>query len=286
MSISLKETISRCSLGISRPTQVLPGMTSTTSILGTDNERARSLDKAVILLALTPGAGSISKRVMTGPGCTATTSTSIAKSASLISTNLDRASRASLEKPFSCGLGASSKRKAGNSASLGASNSWICFSLSIRSEISTFFITGSIRISVLPLASRTACFSLLAATTSWRCNLASSPAFFTCQISITATTRTWIQRTTYSVPIPVASITRNQEMPLNKVMPARKTANKIKVEPSKPIEPAIISLNHRPKIPPPPCGNWYSVVKKCILVKAQPMATVTKKPAQRMPISW
>jgi hypothetical protein len=48
-----------------------------------------------------PGAGSISKRVMTGPGCTATTSTSILKSASFFSTRRDIASRVSREKPWS-----------------------------------------------------------------------------------------------------------------------------------------------------------------------------------------
>ncbi len=66
--ISLSVTSSRCSLGISSPTTVLPGMTSTTSTLITDKDRARSRDSAVILLALTPGAGCNSKRVTTGPG--------------------------------------------------------------------------------------------------------------------------------------------------------------------------------------------------------------------------
>ena len=39
-------TISRCSFGISRPMQVLPGITSTTRKLTVDSDRARSLAKA------------------------------------------------------------------------------------------------------------------------------------------------------------------------------------------------------------------------------------------------
>ena len=79
--ISPSVTISRFSFGISRPMTDLPGITSTTRTLMVESARARSLESAVIWLALTPGAGRISKRVTTGPGCTATTSTSTPKSA-------------------------------------------------------------------------------------------------------------------------------------------------------------------------------------------------------------
>ena len=46
----------------------LPGITSTTRTLIADSERARSLERPVIWLTFTPGAGRISKRVTTGPG--------------------------------------------------------------------------------------------------------------------------------------------------------------------------------------------------------------------------
>ncbi|MNN37183.1 hypothetical protein D3C81_1511180 [compost metagenome] len=55
-------------LGISRPTTDLPGITSTTRTDFTDRPRAMSLSSELIWLTLMPGAGSISKRVMTGPG--------------------------------------------------------------------------------------------------------------------------------------------------------------------------------------------------------------------------
>src|ERR1700761_3302382 len=96
-TISPSVTVSRFSLAISRPMTLLPGMTSTTRTLNTDNARARSLARLVIWLAFTPGAGRNSKRVTTGPGCTATTSDSMPKSFSFISTRRDSASSASLD---------------------------------------------------------------------------------------------------------------------------------------------------------------------------------------------
>ena len=65
---SARKIISRWALGISKPMHDLPGITSTTRTLITDSERAKSLAKPEILLALIPGAGCSSKRVMTGPG--------------------------------------------------------------------------------------------------------------------------------------------------------------------------------------------------------------------------
>ena len=53
---------------ISRPMHDLPGMVSTTRIDTTDSARARSFTRFTIWLPLTPIAGSISKRVITGPG--------------------------------------------------------------------------------------------------------------------------------------------------------------------------------------------------------------------------
>ena len=72
-------------------------MISTTRTLIADSARARSLARLLIWLTLTPGAGRNSKRVITGPGCTATTSASTPKSRSFSSTRRDIASRASSE---------------------------------------------------------------------------------------------------------------------------------------------------------------------------------------------
>src|SRR5690606_18427504 len=59
-STSEKRTIWRFSLGISIPTVVLPGITSTTRTLVTARERARSLARLAMRLTLTPAAGWIS----------------------------------------------------------------------------------------------------------------------------------------------------------------------------------------------------------------------------------
>ena len=67
-SSSDRKIISRLVLGISRPITDLPGITSTTRTDFTDRPRAMSLSSELIWLTFTPGAGSISKRVMTGPG--------------------------------------------------------------------------------------------------------------------------------------------------------------------------------------------------------------------------
>ena len=51
----------------------------------------------------------------------------------------------------------------------------------IKSEISTFFTTGSMRTLLLPLALRSADFCLSASNTSWRCCLATAPALRSCR---------------------------------------------------------------------------------------------------------
>ncbi len=66
--ISDRYTVSRLALGISSPITVLPGITSTTRTLTTDRPRAMSLSRLLIWLPRMPGAGCISKRVITGPG--------------------------------------------------------------------------------------------------------------------------------------------------------------------------------------------------------------------------
>ena len=91
LNISFRVTSSRVALGISSPITDLPGITSTTRTLTTDSERARSLERLLIWLPFTPGAGCSSNRVMTGPGLTATTSTCMLKSISFSSTWRDMA---------------------------------------------------------------------------------------------------------------------------------------------------------------------------------------------------
>ncbi|MCY1425591.1 hypothetical protein D9M71_413820 [compost metagenome] len=56
-STSEKRTIWRSSLGISMPTVVLPGITSTTRTLITARERARSFARLEMRLTFTPAAG-------------------------------------------------------------------------------------------------------------------------------------------------------------------------------------------------------------------------------------
>ena len=97
LRISLRLIIWRCSFGISRPITDLPGMISTTRTLIADSARAISLARLVTWLTFTPIPRSSSKRVITGPGCTATTATSILKSCSFNSTSRDIASSAEVE---------------------------------------------------------------------------------------------------------------------------------------------------------------------------------------------
>ena len=94
--ISDRKTVWRTVFGISRPIVVLPGITSTTRTEITLRPRARSLARLLIWADLMPAAGCSSKRVITGPGCTSTTSTCTPKSASLSSTWRDSASSTSV----------------------------------------------------------------------------------------------------------------------------------------------------------------------------------------------
>src|SRR5207302_1452741 len=120
-------------------------MTSTTRTDSTDSARARSLASAVIWLAFTPGAGRSSKRVTTGPGCTATTSASMAKSLSFISTSRDSASSASGEYSGSRGGGSSRSLSGGSSLAFGGSNSGTWRSRSTRALFSNTGSGGSMR---------------------------------------------------------------------------------------------------------------------------------------------
>ena len=84
--ISLKETLSRDSFGISIPTVFFPGITETLA----DVElvlRAKSSDKFIILETFTPGAGSNSYKLTTGPLLIFVIFPSIPKSNSIFSIN-------------------------------------------------------------------------------------------------------------------------------------------------------------------------------------------------------
>ena len=79
-STSLRKTCSLFRLGISMPITDLPGIGARMRILGAISAKARSSDRLTILLILTPGAGSNSYMVITGPGITSTTRPSTPKS--------------------------------------------------------------------------------------------------------------------------------------------------------------------------------------------------------------
>jgi len=99
---SLRKTCSRFRLGISIPITDFPGIGAMMRMLGAIRASARSSAKLVILLILTPEAGSTSYIVITGPGVTSTTFASTPKSASFFSkmrelvTRLSRLTRLSL----------------------------------------------------------------------------------------------------------------------------------------------------------------------------------------------
>ena len=68
-----KNTVSGFRLGISIPTDDLPGIGAITLTLLASITLAKSSDNCTNLLTLTPSAGSTSNKVITGPGLTLTT---------------------------------------------------------------------------------------------------------------------------------------------------------------------------------------------------------------------
>jgi len=86
---SLNFTTCLSVFGISIPITALPGTGATIRILAARRVRARSSVRLTILLILTPGAGSYSKVVMTGPGDTSTTFPLTPKSSSFFSSSFD-----------------------------------------------------------------------------------------------------------------------------------------------------------------------------------------------------
>jgi len=87
---SLKTTTSRLAFGTSIPITALPGIGAIIRILIARSASARSSDKLTTLLILMPGAGSNSKRVITGPGSTVTTFPFTPKSSNFCSSNFDK----------------------------------------------------------------------------------------------------------------------------------------------------------------------------------------------------
>jgi len=109
---SRRVTASRSALGISIPMAALPGMGATMRTLWAFRARARSSARLAILLILTPGAGSSSYIVMTGPGLTSATLPSTPKSASFLSRSLALSMRLS-RRCFVSRRGTSSRRVSG-----------------------------------------------------------------------------------------------------------------------------------------------------------------------------
>ncbi len=87
--ISLNLTVSLVLFGISIPIAAFPGIGATILMLIARRARARSSVKLTILLIFTPGAGSYSKVVITGPGNIATTFPLTLKSSSFFSRSFD-----------------------------------------------------------------------------------------------------------------------------------------------------------------------------------------------------
>ena len=263
-------TSSRFSFGISRPITDLPGMTSTTRTLTTDNERARSLARLEIWLDFTPGAGSSSKRVMTGPGITETTSTWMPKSFSLSSTSRDIASSDSAEYPPSLGRGSSSKESGGSSPGCAASNSGTCLSCSARSLFSTCGITGSIR-----GFGRAAVRTFSARSVSCRSRCARRPAARSRSESNAARTRSHAEITDR----PIRSMTASHDTPLNNDADANHSASSSSVEPRMPSMDWSVPPTSWPAMPP--AVSRRPTPLKCNVAMPQLVSSVATKPSSR-----
>ena len=216
----------------------LPGITSTTRTLIVDSERARSLWRLVMRLALTPGAACSSKRVMTGPGWTATTATSMPKSWSLSSTCRDMASSVVVEKPARGGGGRSSSDKGGCTASGGSNKETCC---SRPNDTGRSARNGGT--SILGLG-RSAIL-LVSTSNTWARSRRTRRPCSRSVMDASASPTTSIPRSTQR---PVMSMTRNHDRPVNKVTPVKNMASMSMVPPrwpkaaptSRPIRPPTI----------------------------------------------
>jgi len=112
-------------------------MVSTTRMLTSDKERARSFARLTICEPFTPVAGSISYRVMTGPGEAATTRTSTPKSLSFFSISREVISSDSGVTVSMRPAAVSSRSSWGSLLSPMSANRGFCFSLTTRSDLGT-----------------------------------------------------------------------------------------------------------------------------------------------------
>ncbi len=268
--ISPSVTISRVSFGISRPIVDLPGMISTTRTLIGGQARARSLARFEIWLTLTPGAGRSSKRVMTGPGCTSTTSASTPKSRSFSSTRRDMASSASAEYPPWRGGASSSSDSGGSAVEPGFSNSGTCRSFSTRSLFSTLGATGSIFGGL-----RSATFFCSSRTTSARACLTSRPALTSRAVESRSRSRT----TPSSTPCPMRSITASHDTPVKSETDPSHTASSSRSRRGS-SSPTRGSRRASSPARRQRCSG-YSPGEKCSVARPQLLASASRKPSPR-----
>ncbi len=113
----------RLALGSSSAIRFLPGMVSITRMETSESERARSRPRLTICEPFTPVAGSISYRVITGPGAAATTRTSTPKSLSFFSIRRLVISSVWLSTPAWCTGALSSRSTCGSLLSGSSVNS-------------------------------------------------------------------------------------------------------------------------------------------------------------------
>ncbi len=207
-------------------------------------------------LTLTPAAGWISNRVITGPGCTDSTMTSTPNSLSLISSSRDIASSDSGEYCFCCFSATSSRESGGRLPSIsGSTKRFACFSFITRLLCSTALggaggvITGATRFSrslmcLFSDSSRSSSRSFTrtrsrrsgrepatslttsSASRSWATSCLRSARAFHQRLK-----KLWISSSRSSVILPVRSITLNQDRSVKTVRPNRKNASNNRVLP-------------------------------------------------------
>ena len=173
-----------------------------------------------------PGAGSNSKRVITGPGWTATTFTSTPKSFNFNSTCLDIASSVSFEYCPIKVAGSSNRFNGGRTVSTAGSNKFSCFSiieriLGFKSEIIGSILSGS-------RCSTMSCSILKTVPRSLRAR----------RPSIKSLSEDRLLRNLviiFKANFPIESITKSQERPAYRVNPIINSASIINVLPSKPV---------------------------------------------------
>ena len=224
----------------------LPGTVSTTRMLTTDSARARSFIRLTICAPLTPIAGSISKRVITGPGYAASTFTATPKSASLRSITREVKSSVSA-LTTSSEDGASSSNASGGSGESGrALNKGFCFSLITRSDFLTSSAAGTTM-----TGSRSSMVSRVAPTTCSRSSNAASPM----TRSRCSSRLRRAQASVFSMRPPTRSISLSQDMPVRSDQPIPNRAMSSSVAPLKPSARDSPCPIMSPKAPPGALGS-------------------------------